>query len=400
MKYTVTKRRYIDSIFLLLVGTVGLVALGLYIKPIHPKKNPPIKPVISIAATNRFLYVANVNQKSTATIFQIDPRRTNTIYSTPSGNFTNGSLLNNHLFYLHGNENIGMNIDTKKFFTNNGDYISPDGKKFLSIDTSGIYRGLLVFSLLDEHNTKTLIKTQNTTRQVDKLLGWSPDSNNFYYTIPYSITKQASQSAVDHWTQRVSKNSDKTVEMSRVRTWVKYSTSSGEMVFAINTQDKIPQQVFANSRIGTIHQAFYNNKTDTFYLENDTGLYSANPGYTTVTQIPLAPKIATASSSIVFSDDENRFMHSEGTGIYITDSNAHTTGTLFYASNSAVVTPLAFSGDNVIFTLQDNNFFSGEMIDVKRYIRTEFFHQPLDPSITQTPSLSFVSWIKNIKVTF
>jgi hypothetical protein len=402
MKYSVTKRRYLDSFFILIIGIVSIVALGFYMKVPLVKKDPLAKPTVSIAAANRFLYIANDDQHETAAVFTADTLKNDVIYSTASAqNSVTASLFYNHFLYLHGNENVGINIDTKKFFENKGDYISPDGKKYLSLENRDASGGLLIFSLLDEHNVRSSIKTPQTMRQVDTLLGWSPDSNNFYYTVSYSITKEASKSATDQWMQKVSKTSDEMVPMSRVRTWVEYSTSSAERIFQVNMQDKSVSKMFADTDIGVIHRAFYNNKADEFYLENDSGLYRLHSTDTNITPVALAPKIATAASSLVFSPDTNSFVHSDGTSINVADPDKNTDSTIFYASQSAKVTPLAFTGNKVLFSVLDTNYLSGEIIDSKRLIRTEFFHTPIDPTIaTSSPSLFFVSWLKDVSIKF
>lgn len=396
MKYTATKRRYIDSIFILLIGIACVAGLGLYIKPSILKTNPPSKPVISVTATNRFLYVANQNATSAATIFHTNTSQNEYIYSTTSGEITNASLQFNRMLYLHGNENTGINITVKKPFFNNGDFISPDGKKFISLGTTEKYPDLLTFSLLDG-NSRSQIQTQNAKSQIDKILGWSPDSINFYYTIPYSITKQASMSATDHWMQKFGKEMK---PMSRVRTWVVYSTKSAISVFKLDTENKNITKLFTDTNVGTIFNAFYDAFQDKFYLVNDSGIYAMHPSDTNAVQIPLLQKNALKISSMIFSQDPHRFVHSDGTAIQITDLSNNTDRTIFYASQSAKAEPLVYTGSSLIFSLLDTHFISGELVDTKRLVRTEFYHASNNTITHIMHPLLFVSWLKDITVSF
>ncbi|HSW96510.1 MAG TPA: hypothetical protein VLF89_01660 [Candidatus Saccharimonadales bacterium] len=395
MRYKVTKRRYIDSIFILLIGSVCIIALSFFIKPPATYKKVISKPTVSINPNNRFVYIINTNQNNTINIFDMITGKNDAVSTNSAQNITTVSLFYNHLLYLHGDTNIGINIDTKKTFANNGDYRAPDGKRYLSLEESPY--GLLNFSLIDENNDKTLIKTPTIRSHIDKVLGWSPDSNNFYYTVPYSITKQASMSATDTWMQKVGKEMK---EMSRVRTWMKSTTTSAEMVFRVNIQTKTTDKIFTKGNFGTIRNAFYNNDRDEFYITNDTGFYRTDLNERIITPIPLSLKTIT---SMVFAtqDTTDRFLHTNGTSLSLADPIKGTDQGLFYASNSAIVTPLALTGNKVIFSLREKDHFAGEILDLTKKTRTEFgYTNDLLTATSSAKPIIFGAWVKNISVTF
>ncbi|HSW97903.1 MAG TPA: hypothetical protein VLF89_08815, partial [Candidatus Saccharimonadales bacterium] len=368
MKYKITKRRYIDSLFILLVGTVCIIALSFFIKPPLAQRKAVSKPTVSITANDRFVYITNTNQNNTVNIFNIVTNKNDVISTNSAQNIKNISLLHNNLLYLHGDTNLGINIDTKKIFENHADFMAPDGKRSLSIENDNSKNGLLIFSLAEENKDKTMIKTPTLKENVDKMLGWSPDANNFYYTVPYSNTKEASMSATDTWMQKVGKEMK---QMSRVRTWMKSTTTSAEMVFRVNIQTKTTEKIFIDGNFGVIRNAFYNNDRDEFYMITDTGFYRTDLNERIITPIPLSLKTIT---SMVFATQDNtdRFLHTNGPGLSIADPIKGTDKGIFYASNSAVVTPLALTGDKAIFSLRDKDHFAGEIFDIAKQTRTEF----------------------------
>lgn len=399
MQYSARKRKYIDSIIILIIGVTCIAFLGRYIKTVKQKLLAPSKPAVNTVQYSQFLYVVNTNQQNKINIFHTDTLKTDNLYSTNSADYiTSSSLFFNHILYTHSNnENLTININTKTASTSPGDYISPDGKKFISEENT-THHNNVQFSLLTQNNTnRTIITTQSPVASLNKILGWSPDSSNFYYTTSYAITTQTPMQATDHWIQKVG---EEMKPMSRIRTWTEYSTSSAIKVFKIDTQNKTTIRIF--NTIGLILNIFYDNNTNQFYTETKNGIYNMLPGSSSLGQTLLPAKIASSTSALIFAaDNTNRFLHSSGPDISLTNLDNHTDQTLFYASNSATVTPLRLTGNTVIFSIQDQYHSAGELLDSKRLVRTEFINQ--NNQIAATPSgqpISFISWVKKINIKF
>lgn len=395
MKYKITKRRYLDALFILLIGTTLIIFLTFFIKPSVITRSSPIKPIVAQSITDKFLYITNTTGTTKISLFNTITGRNEDISTASAQNIQSAFLFRNNLLYTHGEEgNYGLNIDTKKTFTNPGDYIAPDGKIAISEDTT---KGILSFALTKNTNEKVTIPTSIVKTQIDKLLGWSPDSKNFYFSANYDITKQASKSATDHWMQKVGKEMK---EMSRVRTWVETSTSSAVMVYRINTDLQTPEKLFTQGNIGVIKNAFYNNDRDTFYLVTNNGVYLTDFSGKNSKQLQLPIKNI-AAITFATKDNTDRFLYTSGQGLSLADITKGTIEGLFYASNSAVITPLALTGNKAIFYLIDKNNFSGEILDIARKTRNEFIFQEDTQSSTISASpIVFGGWVKSVNILF
>ncbi len=398
MKYTVTKRRYLDTLIIFLIGVGSLVLLSFFIKKPLNVITKPTKLQVKILPSDQFIYISDDSNKNSIHVFNVKTQKDTALYATNSAEeIINANLIQNKNIYVDGISDFGLNITDRKLLKSYGDYISPDGGKFISIENPEDSNGLLIFSNSDTKN-QHLIKTTNSYSSLNKILGWSSDSNYFYYTTAYQITKQIPEQVTDHWTQ-LDKRTNKMIPMSRVRTWTEYSTSSAQMVFQINAQNNTVAKLFANSGLGIIRNAFYNQSSNQFYIENDTNLFSILPDNSNLIQISLKPTVATAAASIIFDpDNPNRFLHSDGKSLALADLKNNQDQGLFYASNSATVTPLSLLGNTVIFSLQNNNYMAGEILDTLKQTRTEFGRTDIDPFSKFPSNLLFVSWIREVRV--
>ena len=402
MKYIAPKRKYLDSIILLILGVVALAFLGIFIK--QPKKTVLIstKPHLQVAAPEEFIYLSNSLDKSVLNKFNIVTLQSETIYSTSSAHkLTSGVLLFNHTLYTHGDSNFVLNITSPNVFPSYGDYISPDGKNYITVEKSSP-DNILTFSLINANTMDTtIVKTKTNIFALNKILGWSNDSTRFFYTTLHNITTQTPMQATDHWMQKVD---NKIQPMSRVRTWIEVSTKSAEMIYQLDTKTKKAINLTNLNNLGIVRKSFYDKNNDLFLIEKDNGLYSTQLNSQKLVLVPMDPKVATASLSIVFDSEQNshRFLHSDGTSLSLFDPVSATDASIYYASNSAILTPLYFSKDTFIFSLQDNTHYAGELLDMKRRIRTEFISQPQTMTQISSPpeSISFISWLKNVKVLF
>lgn len=401
MKYKSSKHKYIQTIIILAVGILSLSFLGSFIKSPGTTKNSILKPHVTISPSGKFLYVANTIQGSVVNIFDTQLSKNTTVYSTSSAeNISYGSLVFNSVLYLHGMDNLGISIKTQKLFPSYGDYISPDGKKFITLSSLNSHNNTLTFTVRDENNNiENTIMSKNLRSQVASILGWSSDSRKFYYTTKYSITHTSPMQATDHWMQKINGVMQ---PMSRVRTWIQYSTSSAQLVYQVNLDTNVIAQPFINN-LGPLSNIYYDNYNDRFYLENNEGIYAKQVTAEGFTRMNLESKIATATVAMVFNsqNDTDTFLHSDGKALSIYSVESGIDRGIYYASQSGTLTPLALVGSNVIFSLQYPNHYTGEIIDMARLTRQEFIYQNDNFFLENFPQPIYViAWLKDITVSY
>lgn len=401
MKYSATKRKYFDSILVLIIGVFCLAFLGRFLEP----KEAPVLPLPKInidSSLNEFVYAVNTPDSSIIQVFNINTLKNKEIYATNENiDISSASFLQNHLLYTHGSEDFIIDARTRKLFESHGNYISPNGKQYLSIGEPEKSNSLLTFSIVDQDGVlKETIQSKSTHRQLHKILGWSSDSERFYFSTRYSITKSTPMQDTDRWMQKVG---NEIKEMSRVRTWMKHSTTSAQMVYQVDTVDKIVSRMFTNTKTNVIRNVFFNPKTDVFYLITDANLYTIKHNDLKATPSFLKPKIATQVAEMVFAtqDNTNRFLYSDGKGLSLADPDKEIDKGIYYASESATLSPLALTNNYVLFALEGKKNYSGQIIDLNKLIQTEFLYQEIGKTKnTSLKPILFGGWMKDVSVNF
>lgn len=408
MKYRSSRQKYLHSLIILVVGITALFILTFLIKPTSIKKEVINKPNVNISLSKKFIYVLNTKDGASINIYNLENNSNNKINTLNNNDYIQSvNLIKNQLLYLHGSRDLIINLQSKKTTNSLGDYISPNGEYYISIANQNTNDYYTSFNLL---NLKTNINSNITTlipyTQLGKILGWSSDSNNFYFTDLYQTTTSTPEQVTDHWMQKIN---NKLMPMSRVRDYIKYSTKSAEFAYSVNIPQKKVGHIFENIPLGIIRNIFFNNFSNKFYIENDDGLYVTNSSPASTPKIiPIPTQEATSIVSMVFSTlynqkngDIDTFLHSDGKNLFLANSNSGDEDSVYYASGSALLIPLALVNNYALFSLNNTANVAGEIVDMNSKVRIEFVNQNNNLSLNNdTQSILFGGWLKNISVNF